>query len=200
MLGKRFAVMVYPWLKSTAFAGLPGRPNISSNLRYQILNDEASALAIELYDSVPSDLHMLMEDEPTFGELASYPSTSLNIIAHEPSLHQFKAAAGCIRSTQAHTLRKCAALIFNSKPEHFLTDFDRKSVPEIRHLLGYSTVSQEYSVWCPVLFPPDSTQFNHQYAFRNPALCKASTKSPPYYTFDNDRIIVSAAQSYLVWS
>ena len=87
-------------------------------------------------------------------------------------LRQFKSAAGSIRSTQAHTLRKSAALIFDLKPEYFLTDFDRKSLPEIATLLGFKAESQEYSTWCPLLFPPGSAMLDRRYVFRNPALAK----------------------------
>ena len=71
ILGKKFAVMVYPWIKATAFVNLTGRPDttLTGVLRYQ--NNEVGELACttELYDNIPSNFHRLMQGEPRFGEL-----------------------------------------------------------------------------------------------------------------------------------
>ena len=71
ILGKKFAIMTYPWLKSTAFTKLTGRPSLmlTGVLRYQTPECEDLALTAELYDNIPSKLHHLMQGEPKFGEL-----------------------------------------------------------------------------------------------------------------------------------
>lgn len=71
ILGKKFAVMVYPWLKASAFVNLTGRPAIISHgsLRYRNAENIELALTADLYDNVPSVFHHLMQCEPKFGDM-----------------------------------------------------------------------------------------------------------------------------------
>ena len=71
ILGKKFAVMVYPWIKATAFVNLMGRPDapLTGFLRYQSIEAGDLARTTELYDNIPSKFHHFMQGEPRFGEL-----------------------------------------------------------------------------------------------------------------------------------
>ena len=70
-LGKKFAIVAYPWFKSTAFLKLTGRPSITLTgiMRYQTPEMEDLALTAEIYDNVPASLHHFLQGEPKFGEL-----------------------------------------------------------------------------------------------------------------------------------
>ena len=66
--GRKYSVMVCPWIESGVFEGLRGRPDMDpmSKARFKDGIAMLKGTVAELYDFVPKDLHPLMEGHSLF--------------------------------------------------------------------------------------------------------------------------------------
>ena len=73
--GRKYSLMVCPWIDAGVFVGLEGRPDIDplSEERYTNKESDLAGIIAELYDFVPERLHGLMEGHSRFGSNVSNP-------------------------------------------------------------------------------------------------------------------------------
>ncbi|RDB22950.1 hypothetical protein Hypma_009803 [Hypsizygus marmoreus] len=89
----------------------------------------------ELYDMLPSHLHDMVSQHTDFDR-------------------EFRLAARNMRSVMVDRACKAAPVIFNLPKSYFAVQYDQGSVPELRRLLNFKSLSSRVSKHAPLLYPP----------------------------------------------
>ena len=78
--GRKYGLMISPWLNARLFTNLNGRPDIDLRDRYANAESMVEGSIAELYDFIPVSLHEVMEGDPQFASVVRIINTNTTFL------------------------------------------------------------------------------------------------------------------------